>query len=698
MKNQLMCFTLLTTAIILSACNGSGSTNNSETSSASNINKTNAIAATSSTCLQTQNLQFDTTNAPWYISGSFDIINTCQDNQQLQNTVILLTGGNSDDKWTASGFSIDNLNPSIDGGPVYSAITNSNKSSQLQITFQNSYLLEYNNTMIVSFGYNNLDPSLYPLTTDGATVAIAGTNPDGADNGILNFTLINPDTSVFSTESTPVILEQVNSGDITTIFSTLNELESVSLVPTNYVFIPQGVADASLGVYYDYESQVESITATTVANLGDIVAKSNTTPKLTDTITITGLQQGDSLILNFSDSRYTYNQEIVTATEESTDISIPYMFLTNDKVTLNVEIKSAVNYYQAVTPLTISNDQAASYTIALAQITPPSIVHGAYKDVGVSLNWSGTIDNWQLYELGTTAGSLNQGSATSLVSALNSGGFNVVTWAFATGDCTDEDWAGAPTDQFIQTNVQASVNNNIYYIVSTGGAAGGFTCSNANDLIAFADRYKSANLLGFDFDIEGGHINNTQLTSLVNAIKGLKAARPNLRISFTLPTLAGTTDSSVALTSNQNGSGGVEVMAAIANSGLTEYYVNLMAMDYANEGQATANECYIDPTTGLCEMGQSAIQAAIDFSKQYPNFPMNYLELTPLIGVNDIPDEIFYLSDATIVNNYVKMNGLGGLHYWSFDRDVPCTSNITTTCDGLTDSSATPFMFGEALK
>lgn len=325
-----------------------------------------------------------------------------------------------------------------------------------------------------------------------------------------------------------------------------------------------------------------------------------------------------------------------------------------------------------------------------------STIFSAYKDAGINLNWSGSaIGSWGAYEMGTTAGSMNASPATSLVSVLKSNSITAVTWAFATGDCSNEAWVGAPVQSFITANVNAAVANNIDYIVSTGGAGGPFTCGSTANMIAFAERYISHNLIGFDFDIEGNRITGAQLTSLVNSIAGLQQAYPNLRISFTLPTLASTDGRHVALL-NSGPTSGVAVMSAIESAGLSNYYINLMTMNYGSPGSTSI--CYLN-STGGCDMGNSAIQAAENLVIQYPNVLLSHVEVTPLIGVNDIPSEIFSLTDAANVDSYVRANGLGGLHYWSFDRDVACSTNITTTCNGLTPSSpAIPLEFAKALR
>ena len=70
------------------------------------------------------------------------------------------------------------------------------------------------------------------------------------------------------------------------------------------------------------------------------------------------------------------------------------------------------------------------------------------------------------------------------------------------------------------------------------------------------------------------------------------------------------------------------------------------------------------------------------------NIPLNRVELTPMIGDNDVRDEIFSLQDAQTVGQFVHDNNLAGLHYWSFDRDVGCnprTSWASSTCNNASD-------------
>jgi hypothetical protein len=68
-------------------------------------------------------------------------------------------------------------------------------------------------------------------------------------------------------------------------------------------------------------------------------------------------------------------------------------------------------------------------------------------------------------------------------------------------------------------------------------------------------------------------------------------------------------------------------------------------------------------------MGQSALQAAYNLHDHW-NIPWSSIEITPMIGQNDASSEQFTLADADTVAKFAISNGLGGVHYWSYDRDT----------------------------
>jgi chitinase len=218
-------------------------------------------------------------------------------------------------------------------------------------------------------------------------------------------------------------------------------------------------------------------------------------------------------------------------------------------------------------------------------------------------------------------------------------------------------------------NVQNFVNAGTKYIISTGGAAGSFTCASDANFETFVNRYASSSLAGIDFDIEAGQ-SSADIDNLVARVKTSQSKHPGLRWSFTLATLGGNSPQSL-------GSMGVTVMASIKSHGLTNYIVNLMAMGY---GSAIASNCTLN-SSGKCDMGRSAIQSAVNLHNYY-GVPYSQIEITPMIGGNDATDETFSIADVTTLSNWVKTNKASGIHFWSLDRDHDCAPGYASaTCN-----------------
>jgi len=299
--------------------------------------------------------------------------------------------------------------------------------------------------------------------------------------------------------------------------------------------------------------------------------------------------------------------------------------------------------------------------------TPSGLVFSPYKDIAQAMFWSTG------YTMGTTA---VNGTPTPLVGAgktLKSTlpALNTITLAFATGECGQENWAGVAGHAFADDNIAGLDAADYDYILGTGGAAGSFTCSSAAGMRTFIDRYASDNLIGVDFDIERGQ-STTDIRNQVAAAVEVQDRYPDLRFSFTIATL-GASDGSYG---GVNPTGDTVVKAVLA-SGLRNYTINLMVMDY---GPASSSVCVM--AGQLCDMGKSAIQAVTNLRHTYPAVPLSKIELTPMIALNDILDEVFTLQDVDEMTAYAVSKNLAGIHYWSLDRDVPCGSTaLSNTCN-----------------
>lgn len=221
---------------------------------------------------------------------------------------------------------------------------------------------------------------------------------------------------------------------------------------------------------------------------------------------------------------------------------------------------------------------------------------------------------------------------------------------------------------------------------SFGGEAGtelAQACTNVTTLTA---QYQSVidayNLTQIDFDIEGAAVADhasvdRRSTAMASLQAAAKAKGKQLAITLTLPVLPS------GLTSD-----GLYVLQSAISHGVTVGTVNLMAMDY---GDTEAP----NPTG---KMGTYAIQSAQSVHNQLvPLYPSktdaqvwNMVGLTPMIGQNDNPSEVFTQTDMRQVLTFAGQQHLGELAFWDVTRDGNACTGSLSTC---TNISQTPYEF-----
>ena len=298
------------------------------------------------------------------------------------------------------------------------------------------------------------------------------------------------------------------------------------------------------------------------------------------------------------------------------------------------------------------------------------LLFSPYKDVTINMNW-----NTYQMQSAVTGSDLPIVGSGSLVSQYIPK-LPAISLAFATGSCGSETWGGASGASWAAENVPQLSAANLNYVVSTGGASGTFTCSSTSGMESFIARYASANLVGIDFDIEGGQ-SASDIQNLVAAAAGAQAEYPKLQFSFTLATLGASDGSYGGVNSLGN-----EVVEAVLGSSLSNYVINLMTMDYGN---ASSSVCVVSGSS--CEMALSAEQAVTNLKHTY-GIPASKIAVTPMIGMNDATSEVFTTADVNTLTSYAVSNGLAGLHFWSLDRDTPCSDTYASpTCDSVSSSS-----------
>lgn len=196
-------------------------------------------------------------------------------------------------------------------------------------------------------------------------------------------------------------------------------------------------------------------------------------------------------------------------------------------------------------------------------------------------------------------------------------------------------------------------------IVSFGGEAGtelAVSCTNLSQLTAaYQSVINTLHVTHIDFDIEGAEIaypaNNATRFQAINA---LEAANPGLVVSVTIPVLPSGPDAN-----------GQAFLAAAKAAGTRIDVINAMAMDY-----------YGSYDTGGAAMGTDAVdaaQATLAYAKTlWPSMTYANIGVTPMIGQNDDPAEVFTEADAQTLVSFATQNHLGRLAFWSVDRDQPC--------------------------
>jgi chitinase len=295
--------------------------------------------------------------------------------------------------------------------------------------------------------------------------------------------------------------------------------------------------------------------------------------------------------------------------------------------------------------------------------TPPGFIFSPYKDTSINMDFNTN-----------TISTLVPGTRTPIATDMRNNQADAITLAFATGECGTENWGGVPGAAIAQVNVPLLNNGGIDYIISTGGAAGRFTCASDAGFATFLNRWASPRLVGVDFDIEAGQ-SQAEILNLIRRIGPARAARPNLRFSLTIATL-GNTDGSESL--NATGLAILQAVNTVFGSIPSFVTVNLMVMDYGAPSQFV---CFV--ANGTCDMGRSAIQAAQNLNARH-GIPFRNIELTPMIGGNDVQSNVFRLPDVNTMAAFVLQNRLAGVHFWSYDRDIDCPPGpASPVCNSL---------------
>jgi len=234
--------------------------------------------------------------------------------------------------------------------------------------------------------------------------------------------------------------------------------------------------------------------------------------------------------------------------------------------------------------------------------------------------------------------------------------------------------------------------------ISFGGALNdelSVSCKNPEKLInAYLTVIEKYNLDTIDLDIEGEGLKDKEAIKrraliIAKIQSDLRAKNKNLAVWVTLPVAP------YGLTQE-----GTDVVFQMISNGVDLAGVNLMTMDYGNSK---------DTNISMYEASKSALiethrQLGIIYQQNNINLSSNSLwkkiGATPMIGQNDILEEVFTIEDAKSLNEFAITQGTGRMSMWSANRDTPCGENyvdvkrVSDSCSGVTSPK---FSFSQIL-
>lgn len=214
--------------------------------------------------------------------------------------------------------------------------------------------------------------------------------------------------------------------------------------------------------------------------------------------------------------------------------------------------------------------------------------------------------------------------------------------------------------------------------VSFGGADGVELAAACPDEVSLADAYREVldtyALTKVDFDVEGDELGDTaandRRSRVIALLQGEAAAvgRP-LQVTFTLPVMPeGLTDD------------GTRLLESAVRAGVQISGVNIMTMNYGPEYQGNMAEYALEAARAV--HAQLRIVLGLTDTAAW-----KVLEMTPMIGFNDVATEVFRPDDAERLLEFARTKQIGRLSMWSAGRDRPCPGGpkplAVSTCSSI---------------
>lgn len=278
-----------------------------------------------------------------------------------------------------------------------------------------------------------------------------------------------------------------------------------------------------------------------------------------------------------------------------------------------------------------------------------------YADFTINAHWDSKYQDMEPMDLVEV--SRLSGVSSYHLAFITDAGSCTPAWGGQSSYSTDSGWGSHLTD---------SLNNNkINYTISFGGASGNdisLACTDSQLVSAYEQVITTYHPQGLDFDIENGTAN---VSKIMTALGTIQKNHPDLKLSFTLPVLP------EGLTSS-----GQDVVTQAVNQQLN-FAINIMAMDFGPAYTSDMGGYATQAATNLFEFIRSLYPTKTDADI------WQMVEVTPMIGVNDVSTEQFSFTDVDTLKKFAAEKHIGSLSMWSIARDNPCADKwASAICSG----------------
>lgn len=133
---------------------------------------------------------------------------------------------------------------------------------------------------------------------------------------------------------------------------------------------------------------------------------------------------------------------------------------------------------------------------------------------------------------------------------------------------------------------------------------------------------------------------------------------------------------------------GTSIVSEMLSNDVDLAGVNVMTMDYG-ESKGSMDMFEASKSALLETHRQLSILYKLVENEQSAFIIWQKLGATPMIGQNDVEDEVFSLENAKSFNEFAITQNLGRMSMWSANRDLPCgenyvdTKSVSDSCSGV---------------